>query len=135
MSTESTLEYPADTSTAEAAPEETLHAEAAEGEGNSKVLNPYDEEARKTVERTLENGTELRVTVAPLPNERIRVIQYERKPAGGRWVTSKQEENQEMHFETMNIAQTWEELFGFEPLYLDEDPEMPTRTRRARNTN
>lgn len=39
----------------------------------------------RMVERTLENGTVLKLKLEPLSGERVRVLEYHRKAPGERW--------------------------------------------------
>lgn len=67
---------------------------------------------QRVVERTLESGTILQLTLEPLPGERVRVLQYRRKAKGERWVTVKAEAGRTVAWNQLGLKVSFEAIFG-----------------------
>jgi hypothetical protein len=66
----------------------------------------------RVVQRTLESGTILQLTLAPLPGERVRVLKYRRKAKGERWVTVKAEAGRTVAWQQLGLRASFESVFG-----------------------
>ena len=71
------------------------------------LFNPH-----RVVERTLDSGTILQLTLEPLPGERVRVLQYRRKAKGERWVTVKAEAGRTVAWNQLGLKVSFEAIFG-----------------------
>lgn len=67
--------------------------------------------AARLVERTLQNGTVLRLKLEPLPGERVRVLEYSRKPPGERWRRVRGAEGRTLSYERLHLSRTFAEVF------------------------
>lgn len=67
---------------------------------------------QRVVERTLESGTVLHLTLEPLPGERVRVIKYRRKMKGERWVTVRGEQGRTIAWQQLGLSVSFESVFG-----------------------
>lgn len=66
----------------------------------------------REVTRTLSNGTLVRSRLRPLGQGRVQIVEYYRKPKGGVWSRRRNEEGVTVAFDTLNLTETYEELFG-----------------------
>lgn len=66
----------------------------------------------RVVQRTLESGTMLQLTLKPLPGERVRVLKYRRKMKGERWVTVKGEQGRTIVWQQLGLCVSFESVFG-----------------------
>lgn len=66
----------------------------------------------RMVERTLSNGTTLRLKLEPLPEERVKVLEYHRKGPGERWQRVQEEEGRVLLYDQLKLAQPFDELFA-----------------------
>lgn len=66
----------------------------------------------RMVERTLENGTLLRIKLEPLPGERVRVLEYHRKASGERWQRLREEEGRTLHYNQLKLRHPFAEVFN-----------------------
>lgn len=66
----------------------------------------------RTVQRTLANDTVLRLKLEPLPEERVRVLEYHRQPPGGAWGRQRGEEGRVLPFAKLRLPQTFSAVFG-----------------------
>jgi len=67
--------------------------------------------AAHLVERTLQNGTVLRLKLEPLPGERVRVLEYSRKVPGERWRRVPEEEGRTLRYDQLHLSRTFAEVF------------------------
>ena len=67
---------------------------------------------QRVVERTLESGTILQLTLEPLAGERVRVITYRKKSKGKRWVTVKEESGRTVAWRQLGLSLGFESVFG-----------------------
>lgn len=65
----------------------------------------------RVVERTLQNGTVLRLKLMPLPGERVRVLEYYRQAPDGRWQRQRDEEGRTLSYDKLKLSQPFETLF------------------------
>lgn len=65
----------------------------------------------RAVERTLQNGTVLRLKLEPLSGERVRVLEYHRKAPGKRW-QGLSEENRTLRYGQLKLTYPFAELFA-----------------------
>jgi hypothetical protein len=66
----------------------------------------------RVVERTLKNGTLLRLKLEPLPSERVRVREYHRKASGERWQRLREEEDRTLHYDQLKLRHPFAEVFN-----------------------
>lgn len=66
----------------------------------------------RVVQRTLESGTILELTLEPLPGEHVRVVKYRRKRAGERWVMGKREAGRTYAWQQFGLEGSFEGVFG-----------------------
>lgn len=64
------------------------------------------------VERTLSNGTTLRLKIEPLPEGRVKVLEYHRRVSGERWQRVREEEGRVLVYSQLNLAQPFDKLFA-----------------------
>lgn len=65
----------------------------------------------RMVERTLENGTLLRLKLEPLPGERVKVLEYHRK-FGERWQRLREEEGRTLRYDQLKLKHPFAEVFA-----------------------
>lgn len=65
----------------------------------------------RIVQRTLTNGTVLRLKLEPLPGSRVRVLEYYRRRAGERWQRVKEEEGRELAYGQLKLRESFADLF------------------------
>jgi len=65
----------------------------------------------RVVERTLQNGTVLRLKLEPLPGERVRVLEYHRKVPGERWGRVPVEEGRTLRYDQLKLTRPLADLF------------------------
>jgi hypothetical protein len=63
------------------------------------------------VQRTLTNGTVLRLKLEPLPGARVRVLEYYRQRAGERWQRVREEEGRELAYGQLKLRESFADLF------------------------
>lgn len=68
--------------------------------------------SERVVQRTLEGGTVLQLTLEPLSGERVRVLYYQRRRAGERWVRVKEEEGRTVAWRQLGLEQSFQNVFG-----------------------
>lgn len=66
----------------------------------------------RMVERTLENGTLLRLKLEPLSGERVKVLEYHRKASGERWQRLREEEGRTLHYDQLKLRHSFAEVFN-----------------------
>ena len=66
----------------------------------------------RVVQRILESGTVLELTLEPLPGGHVKVIKYRRKRVGERWVTDKHEAGRTYAWRQLGLEGSFESLFG-----------------------
>lgn len=66
----------------------------------------------RVVQRTLESGTVLELTLEPLPGQRVRVVSYRRKRPGERWLTDKTEAGRTYAWTQLGLPTSFECVFG-----------------------
>lgn len=66
----------------------------------------------RVVERTLDNGTVLRLVLEPCQNECVRVLEYHRCPEGGRWSREASEEGRTLAYRQLKLPRAYTELFA-----------------------
>jgi len=64
------------------------------------------------VERTLPNGTVLRLLLEPSPGERVRVLEYHRRAPGERWQRLREEEGRTLRYEQLKLNRAFVEIFS-----------------------
>jgi hypothetical protein len=65
----------------------------------------------RLVERTLSNGTVLRLKLEPLPGERVKVLEYHRKAPGERWQRLSEEEGRTLPYDQLKLPRSFADLF------------------------
>lgn len=66
----------------------------------------------RTVERQLSTGARVRVTLRPIGDRRVRILEYRRlKPDGELWQRLKDEEGHECAFEQLRLPVAFEDLW------------------------
>ena len=65
----------------------------------------------RAVERTLSNGTVLRLKLEPLPGERVGVLEYHRKAPGERWRRVPDEEGRTLRYDQLRLSPPFADLF------------------------
>jgi len=65
----------------------------------------------RVVQRTLQNGTVLRLKLEPLPGARVRVLEYYRRRVGERWQRVKEEEGRELAYGQLKLRESFVDLF------------------------
>ena len=68
-------------------------------------------ETARRVQRTLQNGTVLRLKLEPLPGERVRVSEYHRKVPGTKWQRLREEEGRVVRYEQLKLTSSFAEVF------------------------
>lgn len=66
----------------------------------------------RIVQRTLESGTVLELTLEPLPGEHVRVARYRRKRVGERWVTDPHEAGRTYAWRQLGLPGGCGRVFG-----------------------
>ena len=66
----------------------------------------------RVVERTLPNGTVLRLKLEPLTGERVRVLEYHRKAPGERWGRVPEEEGRTLRYDQLRLPLSFADLFS-----------------------
>lgn len=66
----------------------------------------------RVVQRVLESGTVLELTLEPLPGDHVRVVKYRRKRVGERWVTDKREAGRSYTWRQLGLAGSFADVFG-----------------------
>lgn len=64
------------------------------------------------VERTLPNGTVLRLLLEPLPEEQVKVLEYHRRALGERWQRLREEEGRAVRYEQLKLSRPFAEVFS-----------------------
>ena len=67
----------------------------------------------RMVERTLPNGTVLRLLLEPLPRERVKVLEYHRKAPGERWQRLREEEGRAARYKQLKLTRPFAEVFSW----------------------
>lgn len=67
----------------------------------------------RMVERTLENGTLLRLKLEPLSGEQVKVLEYHRKASGERWQRLREEEGRTLRYDQLKLRHPFAEVFNF----------------------
>ena len=65
----------------------------------------------RLVERTLPNGTVLRLKLEPLPGERVRVLEYHRQAPGEKWGRVPEEEGRTLRYDQLKLSLPFAYLF------------------------
>lgn len=73
----------------------------------------------RLVERTLSNGTVLRLKLEPLLGERVKVLEYHRKAPGERWQRLHEEEGRTLRYDQLKLSRSFTEVF---PVERSKDP-------------
>ena len=66
----------------------------------------------RVVQRVLESGTVLKLTLEPLLGDHVRVVKYRRKRVGERWVTDKHEAGRTYAWRQLGLEGSFENMFG-----------------------
>jgi hypothetical protein len=66
----------------------------------------------RTVERTLSNGTCVRVKLEPLGQGRVKILVYQRRPLGGMWQRCQEEEGRVLEYRQLKLQASYEEIFS-----------------------
>ncbi len=66
----------------------------------------------RMVERTLPSGTVLTLLLEPLPERRVRVLEYHRRAPGERWQRLREEEGRTLRYEQLKLNHAFTEVFG-----------------------
>ncbi len=65
----------------------------------------------RMVERTLPSGTVLRLLLEPLPEGRVRVLEYHRRAPSERWQRLREEEGRTLRYEQLKLTYSFAEIF------------------------
>ena len=68
----------------------------------------------RVVQRVLESGTVLELTLEPLPGEFVRVVRYHRKRVGERWRTEPREAGRTYAWQQLGLEGRFADVFGLE---------------------
>ena len=68
-------------------------------------------ETARLVERTLPNGTVLRLKLEPLLGETVKVSEYHRKVFGTKWQRLPEEEGRVVRFDQLKLTSSFAEVF------------------------
>lgn len=66
----------------------------------------------RIVERTLGNGTVLRLLLEPLPGERVKVLEYHRRAPWERWQRLNEEGGRTLRYEQLKLARPFAEVIA-----------------------
>lgn len=66
----------------------------------------------RVVQRTLGGGTVLQLTLEPLPGECVRVLAYQRKRVGERWVDVTEEIGRQVAWRQVGLELSFGDVFG-----------------------